>query len=192
VPSVRRARSAAAADVLTRGRVGAAVVADSLRYRLATRDDVPTAAGILEEATRWLHSRGLPTGWPIPYPAGVLFEHVARSELYLVDRGDDGVVATVTLQWEDVRFWGERPPDACYFHHFAVRRSAAGHGVGGEVVRWAERTARSRGRSFLRLDCVADDPKLIRYYETRGFERRGEKLVGGLWVALLEKPFARG
>jgi GNAT superfamily N-acetyltransferase len=164
------------------------VAAGSLRCRLAVPDDVPTAADILEEATRWLRSRDLPTGWPIPYPREILVEHVANSELYLVEREPEGAVATVTLQWQDVRFWGERPPDACYLHHFAVRRSVAGEGVGVRVLGWVEGLARARGRSFLRLDCVANDPRLIEYYTSRGFARRGEKFVGGLWVALLERP----
>jgi GNAT superfamily N-acetyltransferase len=167
------------------------VDAGSLRFRLASAADVPTAAEIIEEATRWLRGRGLPSGWPIPYPPEILLRHVANSELYLVERGSEGAIATVTLQWDDVKFWGEQPPDACYFHHFAVRRIVAGQGVGGRVLAWAEDVARDRGRSFLRLDCVADDPKLIRYYETRGFERRGEKFIGELWVALLEKRLAR-
>jgi GNAT superfamily N-acetyltransferase len=158
-----------------------------LRFRLAARDDVPTAAAILEEATRWLRSRELPSGWPIPYPAEILLRHVVNSELYLVERENEGAVATVTLQWEDVRFWGEQPPDACYFHHFAVRRTVAGQRVGSQVLDWAEGVARERERTFLRLDCVANDPKLIQYYLDRGFERRGEKFIGELWVTLLEK-----
>ncbi len=161
-----------------------------LEFRTARAADVPPVIEILREASLWLRSRGLPSGWPVPYPADILLRHVARSELYVVDRGPEIAIATVTLQWEDVPFWGERPPDGCYLHHFAVRRSVAGQRVGEQVVAWAERVARGRGRAFLRLDCLADDPVLIRYYERLGFERRGETTVGSLRMALLEKRLA--
>jgi GNAT superfamily N-acetyltransferase len=160
---------------------------DPLRYRLAESEDVPTAAAILEEATRWLLERNIPTGWPLPYPVEILRRHVAERELYLVEVPGTGDVATITIQWADPPFWGDRPPDSCYLHHFAVRRTLSGQRIGERVLAWAETLARQRGRGYLRLDCMAEDAKLVRYYETRGFEHVGEKVVLGLRCALLVK-----
>jgi GNAT superfamily N-acetyltransferase len=163
-----------------------------LRFRIAESADVPTVVAILGEATRWLRERNIPTGWPLPYPAENLHRHVAERELYLVERDSSGAVATVTLQWTDVPFWGERPPDSCYLHHFAVRRTVAGQGIGVQVLAWAEELARGRGRTFLRLDCMAADSKLVRYYAAHGFDHVGEKVVGGLRCALLVKSLVPG
>lgn len=59
--------------------------------------------------------------------------------------------------------------------------------MGREVLRWADGETLRRGRRFLRLDCLADNPGIRACYERAGFERRDELEVEGLRFALYER-----
>ena len=157
-----------------------------MNVRLARPEDVETVADLLDEATRWVGKRGFEQ-WPLPFPREELCAAVDRNEVYLVEV-DGSAAATVTLLWDDQMYWGARPPDALYVHKLAVRRKQAGRRIGRAVVEWAEAEARAAGRSFLRLDCLADNPGIRRYYEILGFEHQGDVDLGGRRMSLYERP----
>jgi ribosomal protein S18 acetylase RimI-like enzyme len=114
---------------------------------------------------------------------------VEAGEFYLA-RVDGGAAATLGLQWSDRYVWPDAPDDAGYVHWFAVRRAAAGRGVGLRLLGWAERAAAAAGKRYLRLDCMRDNPALRAYYERAGFAHRGD-LAGPTWsAALYEKRVA--
>ena len=157
-----------------------------MNVRLATLDDVPMAAGILDEATAYVKTMGHDQ-WRTPFPQDELRERVARDELYVVEV-DDETAATFTLLLEDEFFWGKRAPDAVYLHKLAVRRAFAGRRLGERVVEWVVDDAAGRGRAYVRLDCQRDLPGIRTYYERLGFELRGEKEQGRFAWALYERP----
>ena len=107
-------------------------------------------------------------------------------ELFVVEL-DGAVAAAFVLQREDRRFWGERPDDALYLHKLAVRRSFAGRGLGVQVVEWALARTRAEARTYLRLDCMRDNPEIRAYYEALGFEERGEVDIGAFVCSLYER-----
>jgi len=147
--------------------------------------DVATVAGLLDEATIWVGERGFEQ-WPLPFPHDEVAAAIARGEVYLAEI-DREPVATVTLLWDDRTYWGGRPQDAAYVHKLAVSRACAGQRIGSAIVEWADGTARARGRDFLRLDCLADNPGIRTYYERMGFEHRGDLVVNGKNMSLYER-----
>lgn len=159
-----------------------------LRFRVAGASDVPTASRILTEATDWEESKGFPAPWPRPFPPQILLDASSRSELYLVEDPGGTPVGTITLQWADIPFWGERPPEAGYVHRFAIRRDFGGQGIGRRVIEWAGLRTRERGRFKLRLDCLTASTPLHEYYQSLGFQRVGEVTQGGFPCTLFEKP----
>jgi RimJ/RimL family protein N-acetyltransferase len=58
---------------------------------------------------------------------------------------------------------------ALYVHGLAVRREPLARGSGLELLRWAARTAAEEGLEAVRLDCVAGNDRLRRYYQQVGF-----------------------
>jgi GNAT superfamily N-acetyltransferase len=98
------------------------------------------------------------------------------------------VVGTVTLQWDDARFWGEAGSDgrAGYVHRLAVRRTHAGTGLGALLLSWAADEVLAAGRSRLRLDVVSHNRPLRRYYESVGFTFVRD--VTGDWTAANGTP----
>jgi ribosomal protein S18 acetylase RimI-like enzyme len=147
----------------------------------ATPADADTSLGILQEAARWLLSRGIDQWRPDQFERGSVLAAIARGELYLARR-DGAVVATLRLQWTDERVWGSDTGDAGYVHGLAIRRRAAGVGLGRAMLRWAERAVVAAGRTYLRLDCMTANLALRSYYERAGFTYRGD-VHGKTWSA---------
>lgn len=142
-------------------------------------DELASAALILEEAAAWMAERGV-DGWEpgtFRSPGGsgwrLLEEAMAAGTLHLA-WDEAQAVATMTLQWRDEPWWPGAPEDAGYVHRFAVRSDHRGAGVGARFLAWAEETALSCGKSFLRLDCARRDGGIRRYYERAGFRHRGD------------------
>lgn len=147
----------------------------------ATAQDMEILYGILNEAARWIHQRGIDQ-WQYPFNRERIEKALAEHEVYLA-RQDGEPVGTLTLQWADTPFWGDWPDDAGYVHLLASLRK----GVGRRLLAWAETETVRRGRTLLRLDCVATNPKLVQYYEQAGYEGRGEVFLYGRQFRLLEK-----
>jgi len=161
--------------------------------RPATFAEVEISASILDEAAVWAESQGRaswPPGWFVgPDSTGIarLRHDVESNSLYLVwIRGEPA--ATFSLPAVDTRFWPDAGDDALYLHRFGVRRHGAG--TGGRAVTWIVGEVRRRGRSYLRLDCLADNPDIRRYYESFGFLERGETTIEGTRFSLYELPVA--
>ncbi len=131
--------------------------------------DVDVVLAILDEVTVWLHSSGIPTVWkPGGFSRPTFLDQISKGEVFIV-LVDSTPAGTFILQWSDVFWWGETPPDAGYVHKLAVRPAYSGRGLGLEMLRWAEARTRSMGRRILRLNCMAEDRKIRDYYESAGF-----------------------
>lgn len=84
--------------------------------------------------------------------------------------GDQEMVGTVDLKWEDEEGWDElERNDAGYIGRLAVKDTAHGQNIGGQLIDWAEDQVRQNERQHLRLDCVANNKSLCGYYEKQGF-----------------------
>ncbi|TMI20510.1 GNAT family N-acetyltransferase [Candidatus Bathyarchaeota archaeon] len=158
-----------------------------VRVIRAQKADLDRVLEILEEASRWLISKGLETQW-LPSPA---FRQTIRDN---IDHGDVYVakdvketIGTITLQWSDKKFWGDLPPDAGYIHKLAIKRAHAGQRLGLRLLSWAEAKARADGKSYLRLDCLASNKVIREYYEKAGFVHVRDISAPGWEASLYEK-----
>jgi ribosomal protein S18 acetylase RimI-like enzyme len=153
----------------------------------ATSADLPRVLAILEDAAAWLQSRGIDQWRPGQFHADALLTSIEHQELYLAQvEGRDA--ATIILQWSDPKFWPPENHDtAGYIHKLAVHRSFAGQGLGQRLIDWASTRATERGKQFLRLDCMATNPSLCRFYENLGFVLQDRKVIGTWQVALYER-----
>ena len=159
-----------------------------LDVRRAGLAEVDEIVAMLSEAACWLLSRGI-RQWPDPFPRERVERLVRRGDFY-VARLDGEPVATLALQWADPAFWGDRQDDAGYVHALAVRRTHGGRGLGAKLLDWAEAEVGACGREFLRLDCLAENGALRRYYEEQGFEPRGEVAVDDFVAMRFERRCA--
>ena len=100
----------------------------------------------------------------------------------------EGIAAgVVKFQTEDLEYWPDiMQSDSTFIHRLAVRRSFAGGSVSTQIFQWAIDRTRELGRYFVRLDCVADRPRLRSVYENFGFKHHSDRQVGAYFVARYE------
>jgi RimJ/RimL family protein N-acetyltransferase len=154
-----------------------------LDVRRAGPADLELVRSVLEEASAWLHARGIEQ-WPAQWPDQWIVPAIDAGTTWLAHHGDE-IVGTITLQWDDPVFWGAQPPVAGYVHRLAVRRAAAG--AGAALLTWAERAVVTEGRELLRLDTWSGNTSLRAYYEAAGFVHVGDTVEETWTVSRYEK-----
>jgi GNAT superfamily N-acetyltransferase len=163
--------------------------------RVAPTHEVETSAEILEAAAARGASDGMPSWEPGVFTGtesvGMLRlrSDAERDGLYLVWCGDRAV-ATFSLLESDARYWPTAGDDALYLHRFAVRTEAAG--VGRFAIEWMVSEARRRGRSYIRLDCLAENSGIRRYYERCGFTAVDAMVIDEIRYSLYEMAVTDG
>lgn len=84
-------------------------------------------------------------------------------------------VGAVRLLKEDSIFWSDADiGEALYISNLVVHRDWSHRGVGAGILEWAKREAIAMGKFYLRLDWVADNQFLRRYYSDARFIDHGE------------------
>jgi GNAT superfamily N-acetyltransferase len=156
-----------------------------MRVERARDVDADAVLALLDEAAVWLTARDIVQWRPGALPRRVIDAGVARGEVFVV-RGEGGLDAALTLAESDLEIWGPDDGSALYLHRLAVARACAGRGLGRRLLAWARSEVVTRGRARLRLDCVATNDFLRRYYATEGFAERGEVEVGSIRLARFE------
>ncbi|MEX2208654.1 MAG: GNAT family N-acetyltransferase [Myxococcota bacterium] len=148
-----------------------------MKPELARPDDADSVYRLLNDAAVWLEARGIEQWKPGALPRAVVSGGIRAARVFVV-RASDALIATLQLEDSDPATWGADAGDALYLHRLCVARTHAGDGLGLRLLDWAAATARARGRRLLRLDCVASNDALRRYYARAGFAERGEVDVG--------------
>ena len=150
--------------------------------------DIDTVLGILDEAAAWANGHNLPHVWvPGGFSREAFLDQISRGEVY-IGWVDGKAVGTFVLQWSDVFWWGEMPPDAGYVHKLAINPVYAGRSIGRRMLDWAEMKARASGKKYLRLNCLAEGKKIREYYENAGFTRVRDVMGPKALATLYEKP----
>lgn len=159
-------------------------------FKVAQPEELPLVMAILAEAAAWLKGKGIDQ-WPSPPN-----EHWQRRMAEAIQRKEVHTVGVVNNRFGMVRFTWADPywPDdnlAGYVHSMAVRSDMHGQNLGGLILFWAIRKAKREGKQFLRLDCLARNGRLRRYYEEQGFSYQGEVIDHDYVAALYEKEIGQ-
>ena len=138
-------------------------------------DDVDAFVVLLEDAAQWMVDRGIEQWRPGAMAAqrAMFADAQARAELLVVKEAGR-VVGGVELRTEPDPVWTDRPAySALYLSKLVVSRSRSGKKLGERIIAGAERIAATRGVAWMRLDCVATNYALARYYQRLGYYPRG-------------------
>src|SRR2546425_3238719 len=162
-------------------------IGSGVRIVRAQQGDLDSVLEILEDASRWLSSKGLESQWrPNPAFRQTIRDNIDSGEVYIV-KGVERIVGTITLQWSDRKFWGDLPPEAGYIHKLAIKRAYSGQRLGLRMLQWAEAKARAEGKRYLRLDCLASNKTIREYYQKVGFIHVRDTETPGWKASLYEK-----
>src|SRR5215470_5700073 len=104
----------------------------------ATPADTDAILTLLQDAARWLLSRGIEQWRPEQFERRRLLEHIARGDVFIALRAGT-LAGTLALSWDDRVVWGVQPPVAGYVHGLAISRAEGGRGLGSALLDWAGR-----------------------------------------------------
>ena len=155
----------------------------------ARPEDVEPFVELLERAAEWLHGRGIHQWEPGSMRAQTArFRRAQKRNELLVVRDGGRLVAGVCLTREPDPIWHDLPRDgARYLSRLVVERERAGHALGAMILAEAEQRARESAGEWLRLDCVAGNVSLERYYQSAGYAPCGVALAHGAALTRHEK-----
>jgi RimJ/RimL family protein N-acetyltransferase len=156
----------------------------------ALRSELEEILTILDSAAQWQISKGIGEPWrPGEWPRTRIVASIERGEVYIARLGSQNI-ATITLQWSDELFWPNYSADAGYIHRLAVLSGFHGKEIGSRLLDWAQLKAEQNGKKYLRLNCMAANLALRRYYERAGFVFCGDLREPRGLASLYEKKLS--
>jgi GNAT superfamily N-acetyltransferase len=157
-----------------------------ISVRQATLDDLSTVSEILSEAALWLDRKNMAL-WQQEHISSSAIHQDIEHGLFYIAMCEGVAAGVVKFQTEDLVFWPDiNQADSAFLHRLAVRRRFAGGSVSTQIFQWAIEYSKKIGKHFLRLDCVADRPRLRSIYEKFGFQHHSDLQVGAYFVARYE------
>ena len=122
---------------------------------------------ILEENAKWLSQKGIHqwhADWLVSQRLEIK-ESINIGAYHALDI-DGNIAAIVEIKSGLEKIWSNDETPALYIHKLAIRRKYAVLKLGNKILNLVEASAISQGIKLLRLDCVAENSKLRRYYES--------------------------
>lgn len=161
-----------------------------LKIRPALTEEAETVLSLWQNSARWLNSNGIYQWEPGHFNREQVIKFVKDgADIYLAEFNNE-IVGTYALTWADPFIWKELDNEnSGYIHRLAVNRDFKGLGIGYQLLENAEQQIRQKGKTYIRLDCMADNPRLNQYYKDYGFTfvRRYEFERKGWSANLYEK-----
>ncbi|WP_139991844.1 MULTISPECIES: GNAT family N-acetyltransferase [Paenibacillus] len=150
-------------------------ILNDIKVFQAKPEDTAEVLELLIQTAQWLKSKGS-TQW-----GGLLHgvdshqtpEAIKRGEVYIFIQGSVLVGMVMLMQqasaW-DRELWGdEGHENSVYLHRLNINREAAGKDLGEAIVHWADSGIHFSGKDRIRLDCIANNEKLNRFYLNCGY-----------------------
>ncbi len=176
-------------------------ILQEFRIRRATAEEAQIVWGIIETCAKWLSQRGL-EHWARYYTKDMVDKMIKKKDVFLA-LSDGKPVGTITTGSNPPKYYNEagyagkftNPEDpAVYITAVAVLPAEHKRGFAGQMLQYIEDEAYLAGADWLRLDCRAEVPGLVGFYEKRGFVKLGSSPVdegedGTYW--LMEKKIAK-
>ena len=140
--------------------------------------DLKSIYQLMNDRMDWMKEKGIKQWahehyWSI-YPKSYYQTMVENHQLYVYKNEVGEVVGSIVLYESDERWQDQK--NAYYLHQLVT--SLRVKGIGVEILSEVEKLAKKQGKEVLRLDCIADNSYLNRYYENLGFHLVGECFEG--------------
>ncbi|MCB4798197.1 GNAT family N-acetyltransferase [Neotamlana laminarinivorans] len=101
-----------------------------------------------------------------------------RDELYVLDI-DNKVMGCITIstlmdeEYIPIK-WLTKNENNIYIHRLAVHPEVQGKGYAQKLMSFAENYAKTNHFTSVRLDTFSQNPRNVKFYETRGYKRLGD------------------
>ncbi|WP_308637131.1 GNAT family N-acetyltransferase [Paenibacillus silvisoli] len=161
---------------------------ESLDIRRAEAEDVLAVQRLYHGAAKWIRdAKGIDQWQEASFTESYLEQFIREHDVFVAYRNGE-LVGCFSIQWGYEEIWGDQYHDnAGHVHRLTVSRPYKGQGIGSRMLAWAKAYINGKGKEWIRLDCMADNPALNQYYRGLGFVYRGR--FDGRWsVNLYEQP----
>lgn len=160
-----------------------------IEVRQAGPADVAAIHGLRVAAEHWLADRGISQWTAGRLSRAAIGGQVARAEWHVAGAGGP-ILGAFRLLWSDPEVWPDHVR-AVYVHGLMTDRERAAEGVGAQMLDWVAQTGLRAGATALRLDCVAWNDRLRRYYTDLGFRESGSSFAYVLEHVRMQKDLRR-
>lgn len=126
----------------------------------------------LYQSARDLQTQKKMVVWPVFERSFIENEIVEQRQWKLVN---DGIIAcNWAITFHDKEIWGEKDKnDSIFIHRIATHPAMRGNRYVDTIVDWARSYATEKKKSFIRLDTLGNNTKLIEHYQSAGFDFLG-------------------
>lgn len=143
--------------------------------RLATHSDIDAIMNITLACAKKMIANGI-FQWNEHYPTKAPFVNdVDRNELYVYESDTEIAACIVISTFMDEVYkpvkWLTQNENNIYIHRLAVHPNHQGKGIAQHLMTYAEHHASKHGFKSVRLDTFSQNPRNLKFYELRGYER---------------------
>ncbi|KAF9348530.1 hypothetical protein BGX26_013055 [Mortierella sp. AD094] len=190
---------------------------DEFVIRNTRSEEVDTFIDILETAAEWLQANDIKQ-WPPGMfrnadSRAQILNAIAAQQCYMIDyhpsktsngkdssvHDDAQIAGLFVINYDDSfdeilwKGFAEDWKDALYLHRLVLRKPYQGAGITTKIIEFVENRVKEAGRHYLRLDCLAGNISLRRFYreKCRGREKGGLNELSTIWNPELGLEFAR-
>src|SRR5262245_4266726 len=110
----------------------------------------------------------------------------AHGDAFILEH-EGRICGGVVLSQHASPIWDDAPARTCYLSELVVARELRGQHLGAAMLTACEDIARAQACEVIRLDCVASNESLARYYQQRGYYPRGTAAVGNVLLLRHDK-----
>lgn len=154
---------------------------DSFITKRASLEDLPAVWYVIDKCSQWLSDNGF-HHWAKYYNEGMVSKMIQKKRVYMgIENGR--TIGTVTFDTRAPKYYAETgyaqqftDPNApaAYVTGIAVLPTEQNHGYAGRMLAFVEQEAKKENAQWLRLDCRAEIPGLVSFYEKRGYTKVGD------------------
>lgn len=146
-----------------------------MSIRLAVAPDIDRVVEITRACNLFMRSQGI-FQWTDKYPSKNSFlNDLKREELYVLEEKNQIIGCIVISTFMDEVYrpvkWLTKNTSHIYIHRIAIHPENQGKGNAQKLMNYAEDYAREKAFVSVRLDTFSQNPRNMRFYETRGYER---------------------
>jgi ribosomal protein S18 acetylase RimI-like enzyme len=133
-----------------------------------TPEDLATIYELFEHSIVYQERHGYPA-WR-NYDKGAIVRDIENGHQYKIVI--DGTIALVfSVAYSDKVIWREMDQgESIYLHRIVTNQQFKGQRLFGQILAWCYQHIREKGLRSIRMDTWADNPTIIQYYRSFGFE----------------------
>ena len=131
-------------------------------------EDLPFIYGLFEEAIAYIKRKGF-IGWNSYDKKFLQLDIENKLQFKIVTENE--ILCIFSICFRDAFIWRERENGgAIYLHRIVVNPAFKGQKQFEKILNWIVELANAKGLKYIRMDTWADNPGIIEYYKSYGFQ----------------------